>query len=192
MWTTCLDAIAVAGCKSYVFVRLAQKQTDLPRQHVERIIDPVVKVPRYFLSRGDLKLADSEARPLAVVGATFNLIQTARVFYRFFLFHLALHCQTGKSNRKINRNDIYEPRDEIPLPNLRLCSVRDWPRLHGCGPNGRGQARRRADQDHNGLGHARAQVVSRVGEGSCCRSCLQRVRGWLSTARGRALEPRKE
>src|ERR671922_1952367 len=52
--------VALAGFKPHLLLWVAQKETDLAFQHVESILDLVVIMPGYFLSRAELQLSDPE------------------------------------------------------------------------------------------------------------------------------------
>src|ERR1044071_4695855 len=104
MWPARLNAIAGARRESYVLLRALQKQSDISLYRIEGVVDLSVKVPWYFLSGRNLKLANSEAGPLAVVSTTFDFIQVAGIFHRVFLFHSSSSAYRRSGSERVAEN----------------------------------------------------------------------------------------
>src|SRR5438128_5693127 len=83
------------GGKAHLLLGLLQENAQVALQHVERVGDVVVVVPRHLLRRRELELGDAESRPRRVLGAPLYFVEMARVLDRF---HACLLSEEGKSN----------------------------------------------------------------------------------------------
>src|SRR5258708_17838276 len=70
----------LAGLQTNLLLGFLQEEPHLAFQHIERVGDIRVEVPRHGLRRRELQLADVEALPRHVSGATLDLVEVAGVF----------------------------------------------------------------------------------------------------------------
>ena len=69
----------LAGLQADLFLGVLQEEPHLAFQHVERVGDVGVEMPRHGLRRRELQLADAEAGTLGVAGAALDLVEVAGV-----------------------------------------------------------------------------------------------------------------
>src|SRR5262245_49872051 len=73
----------LAGREADLFLGVLQEDPQVALQHIERIADFVVVVPRHFLRGRELQLLDAETRPLGKARTMLDFVKVARVLDRF-------------------------------------------------------------------------------------------------------------
>src|SRR5262249_53986590 len=68
-----------------VLLGILHEKLQLTLDHIERVLDVAVRVPRHFLRRTDLQLGNAKSRPRRMVGPAFHFVQSACI----------LHCRLG-------------------------------------------------------------------------------------------------
>jgi hypothetical protein len=77
------DTVSIAGAEPRYFLRLAQREPEMPLDDVERILDVAVAMPRHLLRRRNPEFTNAEAGPLGITSPALHLIKMARIINRF-------------------------------------------------------------------------------------------------------------
>lgn len=85
------NGIGITGLKPDFLLRLPQEEPDTSFEHIKRVLDIVMVVPRYLLCRRNLNFVDTEPGSVDVILPALDLIEITRIFHRFHRFlYLAL------------------------------------------------------------------------------------------------------
>jgi len=83
VWPARANTICLAGGEPDLLFGIAQEESQVSLDHVERILNIRVVMPRYRLIRRDLEFRDSKARPLGMISPALDYIQMACVLNWF-------------------------------------------------------------------------------------------------------------
>src|SRR5881396_3756270 len=83
--------VRLARSEPYLVLRIAHEDPQLALEHVERVLDVRVEMPRHLLRGRDLQLVDPKPRTLRVPRATLDFIECARVLDALHAVLLILH-----------------------------------------------------------------------------------------------------
>src|SRR5215831_15215446 len=79
--SSCPHRIRLAWLEAHVLLGILHEKLQLTLDHIERILDVAVRVPRHFLRRTDLQFGDAKSLPRRMVGPALHFVQSACILH---------------------------------------------------------------------------------------------------------------